>query len=168
MQFYYTPPSALPALRPGQLPPRGASDAYVLPPGGPRHFQRRAPDTLDDLDDTRLLADLGLDLCFYQPVLVTAVEGGALFGYRALTWNDGKTVRFCTDEPAAGPGDAEAAMVRLDSASPFLNEDTGLRRQAGTAAFVLAVPPRMSTGATRSYRCARMSRPILAACCSGS
>lgn len=133
MTLQYRSPLAMAPLRPAQLAAGEETGVWIEPPGAVRRLFRYAPEFIDDPAGTGMFRDIGPVGYRSPPVFVSAQQGAALVGYRTLICQD----RFCSDEAALDAPAEAAYLAKLASPDPFLNEETGLRREGTGAGFTL-------------------------------
>ena len=128
----YRPPFARPLLTAEGLAGTG-NGVWVQPPGQIRTLFRYAPEFIDDPARLGLFDGLGPSVYRSPPVFVSAWSGATLTGYRTLVGEGA----FCDDEQLLDAAAELAYQEKLASLDPFLNEETGLRRD-GNGGWALA------------------------------
>lgn len=101
----------------------GAAGICCLDGDAPRHFTRRAPEFIDDPDDTGLFVGLGAAPVTYPPNFLVSVRDALLTGYRTLVTPDG---HFLHDDSLRGPL-LRRYLDAMRQPDDFPNEDTRLR-----------------------------------------
>ena len=149
MPLRYQAPLALPRFHAEAL---GGSESgvWVEPPGQTRRLLRYAPEFIDDPAGAGIFAGIGAATYRSPPVFVSGRNGVALAGYRTLI-ADGV---FCDDETLLDAAAEAAFLDKLDSPDPFLNEQTGLRRNGdGTWAFAAGTRTMRDIAGTTAVLC---------------